>query len=67
MRKYLLHRKNLYGIFLLIDCRHEPQNSDLEFMQLLGENEIPFVIVFTKVDKLNKTTAAVFEQKYTEK
>ena len=66
-RKYLLHRKNLYGVFLLVDSRHEPQNNDLEIMQWLGENEIPFVMVFTKVDKLNKTEMVVFEEKYANK
>ncbi|MGF7139849.1 ribosome biogenesis GTP-binding protein YihA/YsxC [Roseimarinus sediminis] len=67
IRKYLLHRKNLYGIFVLIDARLEPQNNDLEFMQWLGENQIPFVIVFTKVDKLNKTDQDQFEQRYADK
>jgi len=37
---------------VLVDSRHEPQKIDLEFMEWLGENEIPFVIVFTKLDKL---------------
>ncbi|MEG2178830.1 MAG: YihA family ribosome biogenesis GTP-binding protein, partial [Bacteroidales bacterium] len=41
--------------FVLIDSRHEPQIIDLEFMEWLGENEIPFSIVFTKSDKLGKT------------
>jgi GTP-binding protein len=42
--------------FVLIDSRHEPQKIDLEFMEFLGTNEIPFCIVFTKTDKLNKST-----------
>ena len=67
IRRYLLNRKNLYGIFLLVDSRLEPQNNDLEFMQWLGENQVPFVIVFTKVDKLNKTEQADFQKKYTNK
>ncbi|HKM92155.1 MAG TPA: ribosome biogenesis GTP-binding protein YihA/YsxC [Prolixibacteraceae bacterium] len=67
IRKYLTFRKSLYGIFLLIDSRHEPQNIDLEFMQWLGEKEIPFVIVFTKVDKLNKTERMTFMDQYSEK
>ncbi len=67
IRKYLLYRKNLTGIFLLVDSRHEPQNSDLEIMQWLGENEIPFVIVFTKADKLNKTEMETFQEKYVNK
>ena len=39
---------------MLVDCRHEPQPIDLEFMEWLGENEVPFAIVFTKGDKLGK-------------
>lgn len=67
IRKYLAFRKNLYGIFLLIDSRHEAQEIDLEFMEWLGEKEIPFVIIFTKVDKLNKTERMTFMDKYSEK
>jgi len=67
IRKYLLFRINLYGIFLLIDSRHEAQNIDLEFMQWLGEKEIPFVIVFTKVDKLTKAEKATFMDNYSSK
>lgn len=52
---YLMHRENLYCVFVLIDSRHEPQASDQEFMSWLGTNGIPFVIVFTKCDKLGKT------------
>ncbi|MBR0037737.1 MAG: YihA family ribosome biogenesis GTP-binding protein [Bacteroidales bacterium] len=50
---YILHRPQLTCLMLLIDCRHEPQKIDLEFMTLLGENGIPFTIVFTKLDKLS--------------
>lgn len=49
---YILYREQLVNVFLLIDIRHEPQKIDLEFMQWLGENGIPFSIVFTKADKL---------------
>jgi len=56
--RYLEQRENLLCVFVLIDSRHEPQKVDLEFLQWLGEHEIPFVIVFTKVDKLGKTTFA---------
>jgi GTP-binding protein len=48
---YLGKRDNLVCVFLLIDARHEPQKIDLEFMRWLGENRVPFVIVFTKIDK----------------
>lgn len=50
---YFLHRKQLVCTFLLIDGRHEPQQIDLDFIQFMGENEIPFCIVFTKSDKLS--------------
>lgn len=49
---YFKQRKQLVCAFVLIDIRHEPQPIDLEFMQWLGENTIPFNIVFTKSDKL---------------
>ncbi len=49
---YINRRKNLINVFLLIDIRHKPIESDLEFINRLGEMEIPFIIVFTKSDKL---------------
>lgn len=49
---YILLREQMVNLFLLIDCRHEPQKIDLEFMEWLGENGILFSIVFTKADKL---------------
>ncbi len=52
---YLRNRQNLAVVFILIDSRHEPQKTDLGFIQKLGEEEIPFSIVFTKADKLSKT------------
>lgn len=51
---YVLNREQMYNLFLLIDCRHEPQEIDLEFMRFLGANGVPFSIVFTKSDKLSK-------------
>lgn len=51
---YILHREQMMNLFLLIDSRHEPQRIDLEFIEWLGENGIPFSIVFTKADKLSK-------------
>ena len=51
---YFIKRKELISAFLLIDLRHKPQNLDLEFMSWLGENFIPFSIIFTKSDKLKK-------------
>jgi len=58
IKKYLLNRENLMCLFVLIDSRLEPQSIDLEFMEWLGENNIPFVICFTKQDKLSKTESA---------
>lgn len=51
---YILQREQLTNLFLLIDCRHEPQQIDLEFMRWLGESNVPFSIVFTKADKLSR-------------
>jgi len=53
IRGYILNRKNLVNLFVLIDIRHTPQKIDVEFMQWCGESGIPFSIVFTKSDKLN--------------
>ena len=50
---YILEREELINLFLLVDIRHEPQLIDLEFMEWLGENDVPFSIVFTKSDKLS--------------
>lgn len=50
---YLTNRQNLVCVFMLIDSRHEPLKNDLEFITWLGENEIPFVLTFTKTDKLS--------------
>ena len=52
---YILGREQLTCLFLLIDLRHDAQKIDLEFIEWLGENGIPFAIVFTKGDKLAKT------------
>ena len=51
---YILDREQMTNLFLLIDVRHEPQQIDLEFMEWLGENSVPFSIVFTKADKVAK-------------
>ncbi len=52
IESYILGREQMTNLFLLIDIRHAPQKIDLEFMEWLGENEVPFSIVFTKADKL---------------
>lgn len=49
---YFLQREQLVCSFILIDIRHEPQKVDMEFMEWMGENGIPFAIIFTKADKL---------------
>ncbi len=54
VRAYLKYRANLICTFVLVDMRHEAQASDLALMKWLGENGLPFVIVFTKCDKLSK-------------
>ena len=51
---YFKKRRELVCAFVLVDIRHDPQKIDLEFMQWLGENAIPFAIVFTKADKLTE-------------
>lgn len=52
---YILDREQMLNLFLLIDIRHDPQQIDLEFMEWLGENGVPFSIVFTKADKLPRS------------
>ncbi len=54
IKDYILKRKNLMSLFLLIDSRIPPQQIDLNFIDLLGINQIPFVLLFTKSDKLSK-------------
>ncbi len=53
--EYLLKRSNLACLFLLVDIRHDPMTIDMDFMHWLGIHKIPFVICFTKADKLTKT------------
>ena len=53
IHSYILYRDNFTCLFVLIDCRLEPQKIDMEFIEWLGENEISFSIVFTKSDKLS--------------
>ena len=58
IKKYLENRKNLMCLFVLLDSRLKPQKIDMEFMQWLGKKGIPFVMCFTKQDKLSKSEAA---------
>lgn len=55
IKSYILNRTEMTNLFVLIDSRHKPQKIDLEFMNWLGENSIPFSIVFTKIDKVTPT------------
>ncbi|MBR6277932.1 MAG: YihA family ribosome biogenesis GTP-binding protein [Bacteroidales bacterium] len=62
--KYFLSRKNLMCTFVLIDIRLEPQKKDVEFMEFMAENSLPFVMVFTKADKLSTGAAKTNIEKY---
>lgn len=67
IERYCLLRQPLVSMFVLIDSRHEPQPIDLQFMEWLGENEVPFAIVFTKADKLSKSRLALNVEEYRRK
>jgi GTP-binding protein len=54
IKNYLLKRENLQCVFLLIDSRHELQDNDSEMIKFLGANAIPFVLIFTKMDKISR-------------
>lgn len=55
---YILNRQNLVNIFVLVDCRLEPQQIDVEFINWLGANRVPFTIIFTKSDKIGTNVLA---------
>lgn len=57
IKSYILNRRQMTNLFLLIDSRLKPQKIDIEFMEWLAENEVPFSIVFTKLDKMTSTAA----------
>lgn len=57
IRNYILGRGQMTNLFVLVDSRHEPQKVDMEFMEWLGENGVPFSIVFTKMDKMSAGAA----------
>ncbi len=61
---YILERMDMTLLFVLVDARHDPQKIDLEFIQWLGENGVPFSIVFTKADKLSKGKLSGNVKKY---
>lgn len=64
IESYILHRRQMVLLFVLIDIRHEPQKIDMEFLDWLGENEVPFAIVFTKADKLGTNAGAAKVEEY---
>ena len=64
IEEYLKFRENLTCVFVLIDIRHEALYNDLQFMEWLGEHEIPFIIVFTKADKIGKNQIINAVEKY---
>src|SRR5882757_90747 len=64
---YLRKRENLVNVFILIDARHSPQKIDLEFINRLGEWQVPFCIVFTKADKENQRVVAANVKAFLEK
>ena len=57
IKDYILNREQMTNLFVLVDSRHAPQRIDMEFMEWLGENGVPFSIVFTKLDKLTSSAA----------
>lgn len=67
IKNYLLERKNMACLFLLIDIRHDPLEADLEFIEWLGSNNVPFVFVFTKSDKVSTTEAEKVIENYRQK
>mgnify|MGYP000488212531 FL=1 len=66
INNYLLNRKNLICLFVLLDIRHNAQKIDIEFMKQMGEEGIPFVMVFTKSDKISQTQIIKNINKYKE-
>ena len=64
---YILDREQLISLFVLVDSRLEPQKKDLEFIRFLGENGVPFGIIFTKADKLSKLRLKTNTENYKKK
>ena len=58
IRRYLLQRENLQCVFVLVDSRHEPQRIDLDFCYWLGEHQLPFMLIFTKSDKVSQRVSS---------
>ena len=64
---YVLEREQMTNLFVLIDVRHDPQKIDLEFFEWLGENGVPFSIIFTKADKVTLSKAKANVDAYMKK
>ena len=64
---YVLDREQLTCLFVLIDIRHEPQKKDLDFLEFIGENGVPFAIIFTTADKISKAKQAFHVNAYMDK
>lgn len=61
---YLINRSNLITTFILVDARLEPQRSDMELINVFGEERLPFVLLFTKIDKLSKRQLSMNIENY---
>ncbi|HET9571975.1 MAG TPA: ribosome biogenesis GTP-binding protein YihA/YsxC [Bacteroidales bacterium] len=64
---YVTKREQLACLFVLLDSRHEPQEIDMEFLEFLGENGVPFAIIFTKTDKVSQAEVGKNIRKFKEK
>ncbi len=62
-----MERQQLTNLFILLDCRHEAQKIDLEFIEWAGENNVPLALIFTKADKLTKAKLKANIEAYQEK
>lgn len=64
IKDYILNREQMTLLFVLLDIRHDPQKIDVEFLKWLGENGVPFAIVFTKADKLGPVAGMTRVEEY---
>lgn len=67
IQDYIRKRENLANLFMLVDSRHEPQQSDIDFINQLGKWNIPFAVIFTKADKSTQKEAARHVNEFMEK
>lgn len=64
IKSYIMQRQQMVNLFVLVDSRHKPQKIDMEFITWLGENGVPFSIVFTKLDKLGSVAGVRNVEEY---